>query len=205
MHKICSEILGDGRELSSKRWVLKKAGKKCPGWESFFKNNNKKQQGENIRWCPVFLSGVFGKEDIYIQDINLLYSHPDFGLIAILMIIRFCILPAGLSGAGETAQKCSGQRNTNKNPRALGGLRAAREAQMFSDSPKAQAGSTQARITAPATSTFWFSILNLHKKIKIILNKTHGLFFFFKKKRLIGFISTVNFRNILTYKNSKKI
>lgn len=62
------------------------------------------------------------------------------------------MLPAGLAGAGETAEKCSGQRNTNKNPRALGGE--AREAQMLSDSPKPQAGSTQARITAPATSAF---------------------------------------------------
>lgn len=35
------------------------------------------------------------------------------------MIIRFCILPAGLAGPGETAEKSSGQRKTNKTPELL--------------------------------------------------------------------------------------
>lgn len=72
-------------ELSSKRWVLKKAEKKVQDEKVFLKHNYKKQQGENsIRCHPVFLSGVFRKAEIYIQDINLIYSHPDFGLIEIL-------------------------------------------------------------------------------------------------------------------------
>jgi len=88
------------------------------------------------------------RRDSQRQDIN----QTRFILILLLfiwsiMIIRFCILPASLSGAGKTAEKCSGQSNDSKNPRALGdfpsvgsdSLREASEAQTFRDCPKPQA------------------------------------------------------------------
>lgn len=57
-------------------------------------------------------------------------------------IIRFCILPTSLAGAAKTAEKCSGQSNNNKYPRAPSdfpcivsdSLREASEAQTSSDS-----------------------------------------------------------------------
>lgn len=84
MHEVCSEFLGEGR-VKQQTLSFEESRKKVQDEKVFLKHNYKKQQGENsIRCHPVFLSGVFRKAEIYIQDINLIYSHPDFGLIEIL-------------------------------------------------------------------------------------------------------------------------
>lgn len=129
-----------------------------------------------------FLSGVFGKKEIYIQDRNLLHSHPDFGLIEILMIIRFCILPAGLSGAGDCTEMLRTKEHQQKprsswwTERSKGGT----DAQGFSKIPGRQHPSQN-----PSSCHFYLLIqylrdrLILQKKIKIILNKTRVIYFFF--------------------------
>lgn len=122
MDEASSEILGEGGELSSKHRVLKKAEKASRTGKLKKKPNQKnkqaeeKQQGENnISYFSVWLRRVAEKKRFAKTGIPL-YSHPEF---VCLMIIGFCILPASLSGAGKTAEKCSGQSSNNKNPRAL--------------------------------------------------------------------------------------